>query len=264
MSKPAKSFDVWFVTANTVYRSVPYSVVTGWTQEGRLAATDMVRPAGANVPWTAVSAHELLADYMPRQVPSVAVPANVPAQAIPAPGAAPGAAPGEAPAEHVELPEPEELTYRKPHSTEDDDVDMIPLIDVSMVLLVFFIIMRAAGATAPVDVPELRYAGQLSNDPDAITINIDKKGDDVYYSVRQGAASPRPEHDNLATPEDAIKALDGLLAEASSPPKVRVACHKALPRGRVYELRKDLDVRQKKNQINSFEATVIEAPQPKN
>lgn len=260
MTKPPKAFDVWFLTANTVYKAVPYGVVTNWAQEGRLAATDKVRPTGANVPWIDVGQNELLADYVPRPTPSLAVPAAVAtavaaeAVQIPVPSATVAAT-------HAELPDADEVTFRKPASEEDDDVDMIPLIDVSMVLLVFFILMRAAGAVSPVDVPELTYAGQLSNDPEAITINIEKKDElTAFYGVRQGQASPLPEHDNLKTPEEAIKAMDQLLVGMKVPPEVRVACRKDLPRERVYEIRRELEGRLKKGQINSFTATVLEAP----
>ncbi|MDR7387550.1 MAG: M20/M25/M40 family metallo-hydrolase, partial [Armatimonadota bacterium] len=71
----------------------------------------------------------------------------------------------------VELPEPESgATIAR--FEDDDEVDMIPLIDISMVLLVFFIMIQAAGALAPVDVPEMRFAGELTADPNAITITI--------------------------------------------------------------------------------------------
>jgi biopolymer transport protein ExbD len=257
VSKPPKAFDVWFVAANTVYKAVPYSVAADWAQEGRLAGSDMVRPTGTTTPWVAVSAHQLLSDYMPRTAGQVAVPAEASA----APAGADGAAASHEPAE---LPEPEEFTFKRPASEEDDDVDMIPLIDVSMVLLVFFIIMRAAGALAPVDVPEMKYAGQLSNEPEAITINIDKKDElTVFYSARMGQSPARPEHDNLPSPEKAIAALDELLISASKPPEVRVACRKELPRERVYELRRELETRMKAGKINAFSATVVEAPQKK-
>jgi biopolymer transport protein ExbD len=263
VSKPPKAFDVWFLTANTVYKSVPYGVVAEWTQGGRLATTDKVRPAGTTVHWVDVGKTELLADFVPRPTPSVAVPsalaAGMPADAIqiPVPSAADATT-------HAELPEAEELTFRRPPSDEDDDVDMIPLIDVSMVLLVFFILMRAAGAVSPVDVPEMRYAGQLSNDPEAITINIEKKDElNAFYSIRQGQGSPSPENDNLKTPEEAIKALDLILVGLQRPPEVRVACRKDLPRERVYEIRRELESRLKKGQINSFTATVLEAPKEK-
>lgn len=248
MPRPPKALDVWFMAANTVYKAVPYNVVADWTQQGRLAPGDQVRPTGATTPWVAVGEHELLADYLPRPTTAKAVPATAPASAAPA---------GEA----VELPEPDALAFRRPAGAEDDDVDMIPLIDISMVLLVFFIMIRAAGALAPVDVPEMRWAGQLSADPEAITITVDKLNEqDVYYSVRVGQTAPRPEHDMLPTPEKAVLAMNELLTSASRPPEVRIACLKQLPRERVYELRRELEPFQKKNQINNIIATVVEAP----
>ena len=254
MTKPPKAFDVWFMTANTVYKAVPYGVVADWTQEGRLAATDKVRPTGTNTPWIAIGDYELLADYVPHEVATAAVAVDANPATQPAPTSAETGA-------HVELPEPEEMHYKRPASEEDDDVDMIPLIDVSMVLLVFFIIMRAAGAVSPVDVPEMRYGGELRNDPEAITISIDKQDEfKVIYSVRVGASTPKPEHDGLATPEDAVRVLDQLLLDSKSPPEVRIACRKDLPRERVYELRRELEGRLKNQKINSFTATVMEAP----
>lgn len=260
MAKPPKAFDVWFVAANTVYKAVPYTVIADWTQGGRLAAGDKVRPAGTTVAWVTVGEHEYLADYLPRAATAKVVPATPVAASPATTGEASGAGPptGEA----VELPDVEPPERRKVVE-EDDEVDMIPLIDVSLVLLVFFILMRAAGALAPVDVPEMKYAGQLNNDPEAITIIVEadpKDPNSVTYSVRVGAASPKLKHDQLQTPEEAIKALDELLSDAQRPPDVRIACQKSLPRERVYELRRELDGRQKKNYINSFTATVVEAP----
>ena len=263
MPKPPKAFDVWFVTANTVYKAVPYNVVADWTQQGRVAGTDMVRPTGTQDAWEKVSDNELLADYLPLPVARVLpkpdenlIPAEVVGEEQPQPSAGPT----------VELPDPE------PGPTvsrfeEDDEVDMIPLIDISMVLLVFFIMIQAAGALAPVDVPEMKYAGQLTADPDAITITIEKVFDPtadgkerVEYSVRVGPTSPRPGHDQLPTPEAAIKALNEALVGATRPPEVRIACRKELPRERVYELRRELEPLRKKSMINSIVATVVEAP----
>lgn len=265
MARPPKAFDVWFMAADTVYKGVPYTVVADWVQQGRLAPTDKVRPAGTAVAWTTAEAHDYLAEYIPRPVEAVAVPAE-PAVTSASPGAfevvagehEPVAAPTAAD-EHAELPDPEPPP-RAAAREEDDDVDMIPLIDISMVLLVFFIMMRAAGALAPVDVPEMRYAGQLSNDPEAITITIEKKNqEEVFYAVRVGQQPPKPDHDQLATPEAAIAALTALLDPKKKPPEVRIACRKELPRERVYELRRELEPLQKDGKINSFAATVIEA-----
>ena len=148
MAKPPKAFDVWFVAANTVYKAVPYNVVADWTQQGRLAPTDMVRPTGTKAAWVAIAEHEFLSDYLPRPAAAKAVPAAATAVAA---GAAVAALPaiGETPAsgEAAELPEPEPVHIHR-RGDEDDDVDMIPLIDISMVLLVFFIMIRARGSRA--------------------------------------------------------------------------------------------------------------------
>ncbi|AWM37920.1 Biopolymer transport protein ExbD/TolR [Gemmata obscuriglobus] len=258
--KPPKAFDVWFVTANTVYKAVPYNVVADWTAQGRLGRTDKVRPAGTEVPWVSVGKHELLADYVARPSPATAVPAS-PA-AAPARHQEPDAAdaPAERPNEAVELPDPEPRgRVRRPE--DDDEVDMIPLIDISMVLLVFFIMIQASGALAPIDVPEMKYAGQLTGDPDAVTITVDKlNAESVYYSVRVGNVAPRPEHDQLPTPAAALQALQSLLKStgASRAPEVRIACHKGLPCERVDELQHELEKLRKSGLVNSTVATVVE------
>jgi biopolymer transport protein ExbD len=258
-AKPPKAFDVWFVAANTVYKAVPYNVVADWTQQGRLAGTDMVRPAGTDAAWVQIAAHELLADYLSRPVAATVEP--VASATLEARNAT--QSPTTAPAEPVELPEPEPGP-RMSRFEEDDEVDMIPLIDISMVLLVFFIIIQAAGALAPVDVPEMKYAGQLTADPEAITITIEKLNtEDVVYAVRLGQSSPLPKHDGLKTPEEAIAALKELLTDMQRPPEVRIACRKDLPRERVYELRRSLEAERKKQLINNIVATVVEAPEQK-
>ncbi|QDU20725.1 ExbD/TolR family protein [Urbifossiella limnaea] len=241
MASAPKALDVWYVTANTVYRGVPYQVVADWVREGRLGAADQLRPAGSgDRDWRTVGTWELFADYLPGS------------------GTAPGAEGGE-----VELPEPVEPEShgRKVREAEDDEVDMIPLIDISMVLLVFFVIVSATGALSPVDVPDMKHAGTLTNDPNAITINIQKASEeDVYYALRVGKTAPRPEYARLGSPEDALKALDALLGEATQPPHVQVACEKALPSKRVVEMQLELKKRFDKRLIQSFDATVNEAP----
>jgi hypothetical protein len=122
--------------------------------------------------------------------------------------------------------------------------------------------IQAAGALAPVDVPEMTYAGQLSNDPDAITITIEKLNtEDVYYSVRLGPAPPLPKHDQLKSPGEAVTAVTELLTGTTRPPEVRIACRRDLPRRLVYTLRDDLEDLRKKQMINSTVATVVEAPE---
>ena len=66
VAKPPKSFDVWFVAVNTVYKAVPYQVVADWTQQGRLSAGDKLRAAGVEEAWKPVNEWECFADYLPR------------------------------------------------------------------------------------------------------------------------------------------------------------------------------------------------------
>lgn len=239
MASAPKALDVWFVTANTVYRGVPYQVVADWVRGGRLGPADQLRPAGTEG-WRTVGQWNLFSDYLP-----------APAVGTSAEGGA------------VELPEPVEAESpgKKRREAEDDEVDMIPLIDISMVLLVFFIIVSATGALSPVDVPDMTYAGTPMDDPEAITVSIQKaSAEEVFYSVRVGKLAARPEYAKLPTPEAAMAALDALLGEATRPPHVMVACEQALPSARVIEIQKDLKVRLEKRLINSFDATVNEAP----
>ena len=245
VAKPPKSFDVWFVAVNTVYRAVPYQVVADWTQQGRLSAGDRLRAAGVEEAWKPVNEWQFFADYLPR--PAFA----------PVPGEPAGAAPIEIP----DAPEEDALIGSKKTLDEDDEVDMIPLIDISMVLLVFFIMVSAAGALSPVDVPDMRYGGELVSDPEAITISIEKANDEeVHYSVRSGNQPAKPADSRLPNPEAALRSLDAMLSERTRPPEVRLACEKSLPSERVIELSKPLNERLKARKINSFVATVNEAP----
>jgi hypothetical protein len=120
-----------------------------------------------------------------------------------------------------------------------------------------------------VDVPEMTYAGQLTNDPDAITITLEKQYDPqfprdeekakVVYEVRVGQMVWKADQ-TLDTPEKALDALNKALAGVTRPPEVRIACQKDLPRERVYELRRELEPLRKRGIINSTVATVVEAP----
>ncbi len=245
MSDRPRNFDVWFQAANTVYKKVPFQVVAEWTQGGRLAPTDQLRPAGTEQPWKPLAEFELLADYVPR--PS------------PLPVAEDDGSPAPVPADEVEVG----VVRRRRREEEDDDPDMIPLIDVSLVLLIFFMLVQAAGALSPVDVPEMKYATTPSKDADAVTLSIEKRSaDEVTYSVRVGEQPPAAENAALPSPEAAIKALDGVLAGAVRPPEVRVACAKDLPNERVYELTRELKARQTKGQIAYFVAEVNERGKP--
>src|SRR5437588_526952 len=123
MAEKRRFLDVWLVETNTVYREVPFAVVADWVQQSRLMPEDMLRPSGT-AEWFKVGASPDFAPYVPRAQPHQV---NDQAEAL----------------DPVHL----DFGWKRRHEDEDDDVDMIPLIDVSLVLLIFFI-MTTAAATA--------------------------------------------------------------------------------------------------------------------
>jgi biopolymer transport protein ExbD len=235
--KRPDAFDVWFQAADTVYRGVPYGVVTGWAEQGRLAPDDKLRTANTEEPWVAAKAHPFVADFLFRQ------------------GRPPADADTYEQLQAVEM----EVEPRKHPVDEDDDPDMIPLIDISLVLLVFFMMTTAVAALSPVEVPDMQHASELRKDADAFTIHIDKRADgEVFFALRIGEKNPLPEDNNLRTPEQALDRLMVRLREVQRPPEVRIACHKDLERGWVRDLARELDKLKAKEQIAFYGAEVNE------
>jgi biopolymer transport protein ExbD len=127
-------FNVWLVQPNTVYRGVPYTVVCDWIQEGRLLGRDCVRTPGAPA-WEYLDAHPLFQPYFTND----------------------GLPRAEDAAEALDKIEMDfEPVYPKVDEG-DEDVDMIPLIDISMVLLVFFMMTAQNLVTAvPFSIPQAK------------------------------------------------------------------------------------------------------------
>jgi biopolymer transport protein ExbD len=146
--------DVWILESNTVYRLVPFTVVTDWIQQGRLLADDRVRPVGKEA-WYPIGKVAALAAYLPRTEP---LRVEDQAEAL-------------APVElDVQLP--------KTVEAEDDEVDMIPLIDVSLVLLIFFVMTAAVqtGMISPVNTPRVAYsADNVLKDTLWVELNVHKE-----------------------------------------------------------------------------------------
>ena len=238
------AFDVWLHAANTVYKGVPFGAVTDWAQQGRLAADDKVRPAGTNEPWVRAADHDIIGDYL--FVKSTTAPPAIPLKAHEA-------------LEPVEM----DVGWRKSREDDDDDVDMIPLIDISLVLLIFFMMTAAVSALSPVAVPEMKNIADLKTGGDAFTVTIDKNPlGEVIYSVRIGDRAPEKIDADLPTLASALVRLDAKLAEVlaagNAPPEVRIACHKELPSERVHELSKELQRRKDDKKISLFGAEVNE------
>ena len=216
----ANAFDVWFLKANTVYKKVPYGVATGWAEQGRLSADDKVRPAGVTTQWVRVGDHPLLCDFL---------------YAVPPAGASKDVS------EQLHDVEMDVHWGPKDAGSEDEDVDMIPLIDISMVLLIFFMMTATVAAVSQVDIPGMKNASEIGKDANAVTIQIDKRSSgELVYAFRVGDALPKLADDNLATREELVSRLRTELRTMKEPPEVRIAGNKTLPSGLVHDLSKDL------------------------
>ncbi len=221
--------DVWIIETNTIYRDVPFTVVTDWVQQGRLLPEDKVRPAGGQE-WQTFGQAAAFAVYFPRPEPERA----------------------EDPAEALEPVEPD-FAWQSQPSLEEDDVDMIPLIDVSLVLLIFFMMTAAvsSGVLSPIKTPpakfELNTIGQ-----DMYWIGIDSKSPSgqvekgpkgwpiAWYSVGKGTDTFDLGDSDGRQLGLVIKKLEKELADQSGKIRVRVRADETLPSAVVRQLTAEL------------------------
>lgn len=249
MPKTPRTFDLWMISADTVYRGMPYQVLSGWVEQGRVGRQDKVRADG-DTAWTLIGDHPLLADFLPRTTTrfTTVAPVSVTNDNVPPPSP---------PLDDLDI----EVEWKKPSRDDDDEVDMIPLIDISLVLLIFFMMTSVVSALSPVNVPSMKNAPELEDDKTAFTVHVDKESNgDVFFAVRVGSGSPLPDDNHLPSINQMMARMDLLLAGVSRPPEVRIACHQDLPRMYVREVAKELEIRRAKGQIAFYAAEVNEAP----
>lgn len=205
MAAKDRSLDVWIVDLKKVYTGVPFTVVIDWLQQGRLLGTDCVRLAGKEK-WHAIDKVPALVPYIPKQQPLAVE-------------------------DKAEALEPVDLGFESPRiiEGEDEDVDMIPLIDVSLVLLIFFMMTAAvsSGVFSPIATPEAKH--QLASiSGDMLWIGIEKKGDAVLFSL--GKDSDRKGY--LVEPtenNDVVVGLTKELQNVQGEVKIRLRADKRLP-----------------------------------
>ncbi len=233
----ARHFDVWVHSSNTIYKAVPFNVVTDWAQQGRLAGSDKLRTAGREEEWTLVADDPIISDFL-----FVKPQAGAPAE----PSAALALA-------------SMDVAWEKPHDDEDDDVDMIPLIDISLVLLIFFMMTSAVTALSPIDVPQMKHAFDTEAAKGAITITIDKRANgDPTWSLRLGDKSPEAGDSDLDSLPALLSRLDERLGQYRDPPEVRIACHRELPSERMHDLVQELQTRKTAGRVGVYRAEVNE------
>jgi biopolymer transport protein ExbD len=224
MAQKRRFLDVWIIETNTVYREVPFEVVTDWAQQGRLLADDMLRPSGT-AEWFRLGENPSFSAYLPHSDPYAA---NDQAEAL----------------EPVHV----DFAWKRRPEDDDEDVDMIPLIDVSLVLLVFFMMTAGAVAIAAgINLPEARY-NLTSASENMIWIGLRTVEADPTapptYSIGEGESAPAgPENEGL-TEKQVLEKLDALLARREGrPTEVQVRGDLNLPAGFVRHLQLALEQR---------------------
>jgi biopolymer transport protein ExbD len=141
--------------------------------------------------------------------------------------------------DHVEL----DFHYKHTHDDDDDDVDMIPLIDVSLVLLVFFMISAgSAGMSSPVPAPEAEN-GLMADNPDSLRIDIkrDKDGSPLF-SLALGTAPPTEDERDMISQAEVLDRLKTRLQNITTTEMVVNAdkdLRAKIPRDLLTELRKE-------------------------
>jgi len=215
MAQKKRLLDIWITQFNTVYREVPFVVATDWLQEGRLLAEDKVRITGTTA-WRLIGNVPAFLPYLPRAEPYRAD-------------------------DKAEALEPVEVGFdwKNPAEAEDEDVDMIPLIDISLVLLIFFMMTASVtgGFFSPIKTPAAQH--QLAAiTKDMFWIGIDKKNKD---GVMEMGADGKPvpwyslgkENKMLHVPSldlgEVLATLDQTLGDTTGEVRLRIRADQDLP-----------------------------------
>jgi len=255
MAQKKRLLDIWIAQFNTVYREVPFVVATDWLQEGRLLAEDKVRITGTT-DWRVIGNVPAFAPYLPKAEPMRAE-------------------------DKAEALEPVEVGFdwKNPAEAEDEDVDMIPLIDISLVLLIFFMMTASVSSDffSPIRTPAAQH--QLAAiTKDMYWIGIDKKNKDGV--LEKGAdGKPLPwyslgkENETLYHPSldlaEGLAVLEQKLADVTGEARFRIRADETLPvtlvTGVTLELQ-DLEVRINRGRGNDKRLKIVvlgEVSEPK-
>jgi biopolymer transport protein ExbD len=206
---PKPSLDVWIVESAAVYTEVPFAVVVDWVQQGRLLGDDRVRSHGKDK-WHPLSKVAAFAPYLPKAEPFDTASVS-------------------------ESLEPVDLgwKWKRPEETEDEDVDMIPLIDISLVLLIFFMMTATvqSGLFSPIETPQTSFpAEQLAKEQ--LWIGIDAKGPGLPDPAKRPWFSLGQDNKELVAPTaqfaDVLSALGRHLANTKGDVKLRLRADQSL------------------------------------
>jgi biopolymer transport protein ExbD len=215
MAEKRRFLDVWLVESNTIYQEVPFTVVTDWVQQSRLLEEDMVRPSGTNQ-WFKIGVSPDFKPYLPRVEPHRA---EDQAEAL----------------EPVEI----DMHWKRSHEEDDDDVDMIPLIDVSLVLLIFFMLTASGVGAAMIPTPEADYA-ELADRSEVVWIGINLEGDGdnrtPVFSLGEGDKAAAGEDRDLHSLQEVEQRLLEFLANKRGKVEISIDAHPDVESGLVRDL----------------------------
>jgi biopolymer transport protein ExbD len=235
MSDKRGILDVWLTEGNTIYKEVPFTVVVDWIQQGRLLEEDQVRPTGTEK-WFKIGATSKLAAYLPKIEPNRV---NDQAEAL----------------EEVAV----DFRWKKPHD-EDDDIDMIPLIDISLVLLIFFMMTaNVIMSSNKIDVPAAQSSWLFSDAPGTVWLGIDRSENNgpALYSFGIGQKTAEKEAQNLNEAQVVAK-LTEYIDENKMQVDVRIAADRRLPAETVMNLTAALEPLRARKAIKNIRAEVNE------
>ncbi|MCI0638558.1 MAG: biopolymer transporter ExbD [Gemmataceae bacterium] len=226
MADKKRLLDVWIVEGNTVYREVPFAVVTDWLQQGRLLPDDRVRLAGGKT-WHVLDSVAAFAPYLPKTEPLQTADAS-------------------------EALDPVDLgfDFKRPGEEEDEDVDMIPLIDISLVLLIFFMMTASvnSGFFSTINTPGAKHqVSSIAAGSFWIGMDVKSRGGQVektpdgkthpWYSFgkeQQELLEPTTDHGTV------LAALGKALDHVEGDIKIRIRADQSLPIEHIRELTLEL------------------------
>jgi biopolymer transport protein ExbD len=234
MARASHTFDIWLTATNRAYRGVPFSVVTDWLQQGRILSEDKIRPEGGGE-WLTIAENRAFAAFVPHDE-------------------------GPAADDTAEALEPVHTAVPvRRHSEDDDDVDMIPLIDISLVLLIFFMMTATVAiGGSKIDTPQTLHGVEFTQDKSMLWIGVDRRdGGRAVYSIGQGDMQAETADAELAL-EQLLAKLDTRLKTNASGTIVRLAGHKQLRYGVMQKLTAELEKRRGSGKIIEIKAEVNE------
>jgi len=204
MAQKRRFLDLWIIETNTVYKEVPYTVAVDWVQQGRLLEGDKYKPSGTKE-WFTLGGSAEFQPYFPRRDES-------------------------RPDDEAEALEPVDLgfNYKRPDPDADEDVDMIPLIDVTLVLLVFFMLTASTVAIASnVNTPQTDFGQMVTAEGLRIDITRDEDGTPIYALGIGNRAAEEGEKD-LRELSSVLNRLEARLAEVQDKTEVVINADKRL------------------------------------